>query len=171
MEYRVVPIEEKHIEGFCAAVDQVARERMYLAFLEGPPLTMSKVFVHEQLQKDMPHFVALIEDSVVGWCDISPFNRPVFAHAGVLGMGVIAQYRGHGIGKALIHDALEKAKAIGLTRIELDVREENHRAIKFYEKYGFKFKGLKRNATRIDGQYSNDLIMALLFDDSTSQAK
>jgi len=78
-------------------------------------------------------------------------------------MGVIAEYRGHGIGKALLQVALEKAKTQELTRIELDVREENHRAIELYKRFGFKIEGLKQNATRIDGIYSNDYIMALIF--------
>jgi ribosomal protein S18 acetylase RimI-like enzyme len=163
MKYRILPIEEKYIEGYSAAVDQVAREKLYLAFLEGPPLAASRDFVLENLQKNMPHFVALMDDSVVGWCDISSFDRPVFAHAGILGMGIIAPHRDKGIGKALMNKTLEKARAIGLTRIELEVREENDRAIKLYEKCGFAVEGIKRNATCIDGKYSNDLIMALLF--------
>lgn len=38
MKFNIVPIEEKHIEGFWHALDNVARERKYLAFLEGPPI-------------------------------------------------------------------------------------------------------------------------------------
>lgn len=78
-------------------------------------------------------------------------------------MGVIAEYRGHGIGNALMQATLDKAQTQGLTRIELDVREENHRAIKLYEKFGFKIEGLKKNATRMNDKYSNDYIIALIF--------
>jgi GNAT superfamily N-acetyltransferase len=42
-------------------------------------------------------------------------------------MGVLSEFRGHGVAKALIVAAIEKAKAIGLTRVELMVREENKR--------------------------------------------
>lgn len=48
-------------------------------------------------------------------------------------MGVLLEFRGQGVGKALILAAIEKAKATGLTRIELVVREENMRAITLYE--------------------------------------
>ena len=34
----MVPIADEHIAGFREAVDVVARERKYLAFLEAPPL-------------------------------------------------------------------------------------------------------------------------------------
>jgi energy-coupling factor transporter transmembrane protein EcfT len=38
--YQILPITEEHIKSFRAAVDSVAREHKYLAFLEGPPLEM-----------------------------------------------------------------------------------------------------------------------------------
>jgi hypothetical protein len=41
MAVQIVPIEVKHIESFRRALDQVARERKYLAMLEAPPLKKS----------------------------------------------------------------------------------------------------------------------------------
>jgi len=64
----------------------------------------------------------------------------------------------------LIRAALNKAKAIGLTRIELTVRENNKRAIALYEKEGFLIEGLHRNAVRIDTKYENQISMALLYE-------
>jgi RimJ/RimL family protein N-acetyltransferase len=68
------------------------------------------------------------------------------------------------IGVALIRAALNKAKEIGLTRIELTVRENNKRAIALYEKEGFLLEGLHRNAVRIDTEYENQISMALLYE-------
>jgi ribosomal protein S18 acetylase RimI-like enzyme len=162
LDFQVFPIAESHIPGFWAAVDSVARESRFLASLEGPKIEMSRAFVLESLRTHRPHFVAVHNATVIGWCDISPLQRPLHAHAGVLGMGVLAQFRGRGVGEALIRAAIEKARSIGLTRIELIVREENHAAIALYEKVGFLREGLKKNSTRIDAVYSNDLLMALL---------
>lgn len=160
----IVPITEAYIEGYCAALDSVARERQYLAFLEGPPIERARAFVLENLQGQWPHFIALTEGHVVGWCDISSLYRPVFAHSGVLGIGVLAAYRGQGIGEALMRSAIEQAKRIGLTRIELTVREKNRSAIALYEKLGFIVEGLHRNAVRVGKEYENDISMALLFE-------
>jgi RimJ/RimL family protein N-acetyltransferase len=166
MSWSVAPIAEEHIEGYWSAVDSVAREREYLAFVEGPPLEASRAFVLRNLRENRPHFVALHEGSVVGWCDIASLDRPVFAHSGVLGMGVVAAHRGRGIGGALIRAALGKAAATGLTRIELTVREPNLRARALYEKLGFAVEGVKRDAVRIDGRRENLVCMALLLDDA-----
>lgn len=135
-----------------------------MAFLEGPPIEMSRAFVLKNIIEDRPHFVALCNDKVVGWCDIASLERPVFLHSGRLGIGILSEYRGQGIGEALIRAALEKAKQIGLTRVELTVREGNKRAIALYEKMGFFIEGLHRNAVRVDNKYENHISMAVLFD-------
>lgn len=164
MNYEIVPISKKHIDGFWRAMDSVAKEGLYIAFLEAPSLEKTEYYIFEQLKNNMPHYVALVDGDVVGWCDISSLNRPVFVHSGILGMGLISKYRGNGIGKALIQATLMKAKEIGLTRVELDVREKNTRAIELYKKFGFIVEGIKRNSTRINGIYENDLVMGLLLD-------
>ncbi len=78
-------------------------------------------------------------------------------------MGVLVSHRSQGIGKALIQAALEKARDIGLTRVELTVREENIRAKALYEKFGFVIEGFHRNAVKIGEKYENHLSMAVLF--------
>jgi ribosomal protein S18 acetylase RimI-like enzyme len=45
--------------------------------------------------------------------------------------------RGTGLGRALVNAALERARARGCRRMELDVNESNTDAIAFYERLGF----------------------------------
>jgi ribosomal protein S18 acetylase RimI-like enzyme len=164
MNFRIVPIAEEHIEGFRTVLDSVAKERRYLAFLEAPSLDDSRKFVRRNIQKGFPQCVALVEERVVGWCDILPIDRPTMAHVGVLGVAILAEYRGRGIGTALVRAALEKARNAGLTRIELTVREPNRRVVPLYEKFGFVIEGLKRDAVRVDGKYENLICMGLRLD-------
>jgi RimJ/RimL family protein N-acetyltransferase len=162
--YEIIHITEEYIESYCAAVDSVARERKYLAFLEGPPLAMSRAFVLENLQNNSPHFIAISEDKVVGWCDITSLHRHIFAHTGSLGIGVIADYRGRGIGEELMRAALTRAKEIGLTRIGLTVREHNKAALALYKKIGFIEEGIHRKAVRVEADYEDLISMGLLFE-------
>lgn len=161
MSYCVVPIAEEHIAGFNSAVDSVAREHAYLAFLEGPPLETSREFVRRNIRENRPHFVALYGGRVVGWCDISSLDRPVFSHAGLLGMGIVSEHRGKGLGRRLIDRAIAKAREIGLERIVLTVREKNTRAIALYEKVGFVIEGRHPRAVKVDEQYESHLTMGL----------
>jgi RimJ/RimL family protein N-acetyltransferase len=164
MTFRVVPIAEEHIEGFHAALDSVCRERRYLLFLQAPPLEETRGFVHRNIRKGYPQNVATAGDQVVGWCDVLPIERPTRAHNGVLGIGIVAGFRGKGIGTALMRATLDRARAAGLTRIELSVREDNRSAAALYEKFGFVAEGTQRKAILVDGRYENLLTMALLLD-------
>jgi ribosomal protein S18 acetylase RimI-like enzyme len=142
----IVPIAQDHIDGFHRALDIVARERRYLAFLEAPPIEATRTFVLDNIQRGPLQFVAVSTDGeVVGWSDVTPLDRPSLAHRGVLGMGLLPQFRGRGIGTKLIRSALAAARAFGLHRVELTVREHNTGAIALYKKEGFAIEG---SATR-----------------------
>lgn len=162
--YQIIPMAEQYIESFREAVGSVARERKFLGFLDAPSIEMTRAFVKENLCNGWPHVIAVVEDKVIGWCDITSLHRPVFAHSGRLGIGVLVQFRGQGIGEALMRTAIEQARKKGLTRIELTVREHNKNAIALYKKLGFQVEGLHRNAIRVDNQYENDISMALLLE-------
>ncbi|WP_239005189.1 GNAT family N-acetyltransferase [Legionella sp. MW5194] len=164
LKFIITPIEDEYIDSYWSALDSVAREQHYLAFLKGPPREMTRDFVKQNKEGNWPHLIAVHENEVIGWCDISALDRPVFAHSGSLGIGVRKGYRGMGVGKALLTEALRRAREKGLTRIELTVREHNKAAIALYQHVGFVIEGIHKNAVRIDGRYENHLSMALLFE-------
>lgn len=160
----IVPIAEEHIDGFRAAVGSVARERRYLAVLEPFPEADVRNFVRDNIAARVPHFVAIADGKVVGWCDIALKPRPLLRHCGVLGLGVISDYRGRGIGRALMAATLQAAKERGISRIELTVRVDNERAKRLYESFGFMTEGLCRRHMLVDGEYKDSWLMALLND-------
>jgi ribosomal protein S18 acetylase RimI-like enzyme len=75
---------------------------------------------------------------------VLPLDRPAMQHSGVLGMGLLPEYRGRGLGRRLMERALEASRVFGLSRIELSVREDNARAAALYAKLGFAVEGRKR---------------------------
>ena len=163
MNFHIIPTSEEHIEGFNQALDSIAREKKYLPFLQGDPIEITRPFVVEQLAKKNPHFVALIDSAVVGWCDIRVSDRLLLSHTGVLGMGVLSSVRGQGIGKKLLQTGLDAARSRGLTRVELVVRQGNLNAVGLYRSFGFKQEGVHTNALRLEGTYEDLISMALLF--------
>ena len=159
----IVPITQDHIESFHQTLDVVARERRYLSFLEAPSLESSRAFVLGNIERGYPQWVALSAGQVIGWCDITPKPRPIYAHGGVLGMGLLPEFRGKGIGEKLIRKTLTAARSFGFHRVELTVRENNPNAIELYKKVGFEIEGLQRDAVQVDGVYENLVLMAVLF--------
>ena len=58
MDVAIRRIAAEHVEGFHRALDQVARERKYLAFLEAPAVGETREFV---IAKGYPQFVARLQ--------------------------------------------------------------------------------------------------------------
>lgn len=159
---QIVPVAEEHAHSYRACLDAVAREKRYLAQIEALPLERIEGFVRASVANDAVQFMAVEGGRVVGWADIFPSWAHAVAHCGTLGMGVLAEYRGQGIGRRLLEACIHKAWRKGITRIELEVRADNERAIRLYQAMGFTQEALKRRAMRFDGVYFDALLMSLL---------
>ena len=157
-------IREEDVEGYRAAFDSVARERIYLGRLQAPPLEDVRKFVNEGLGKGRPQFLGWVDERVVGWCDVVEKFPDLMRHSGNLGMGVVAAHRGRGIGTALMDATLNAAKARGFKRIDLTVRTDNAPARRLYERFGFEVEGVCRRHLLVDGEYHESYLMSVLYD-------
>ena len=155
------PITLEDVDGFNACVGVVARERQWIMITDAPPMESTRRFVEGAIRTGRPHVVALDADRVIGWCDIRPHALEGFRHCGELGMGLLPEYRGRGLGRLLVEDVLRRSWAFGLTRVELEVYASNLAAIRLYERTGFRREGLKRRARFLDGTWDDIVVMAI----------
>ena len=162
MPIDIAPIALEHAAGFHAGLDAVAKEKRYLAQTHVLPLERIEGFVRDSVANDAVQFVVLDGSTVVGWADVFPAWADAVKHCGSLGMGVLAPYRGQGIGGRLLRACLIKALTKGITRVELEARADNTRAIALYERAGFRHEAVKRNAMRFDGVYYDAVQMSIL---------
>ncbi len=162
MNALVIATEEAHLPGLYTVIDSVAREGKYLAFTKAPPWEHSLAFYKGLLKASSPYFVAVEGTKVVGWCDVSRLMGESRAHIGVLGLGLLPEFRHQGLGRKLMEAAISDSWSKGLTRIELNVREDNENAKALYEKLGFETEGLRRNASIVGNEVHNVWAMALL---------
>lgn len=156
----IVPIKKEHIEGFRKTLDQVAREGKYLLLLKAPSVKSVKRFVLSNIKNKFTQFVVLEADKVIGWCDICPMEHPTTKHIGILGMGLLPEYRGKGIGADLLKKCLMHAKSRGLEIVQLDVYTSNKGAIHLYKKLGFSIEGIRKRARKHKGKYNDLVLMA-----------
>ena len=121
MNIKIVPLSESLFEELRCALDVVAREKLYLAFLQAPPSEQAYAFYRNILTNDYCQYLALLNGRVVGWCDVLPTHGETRAHVGILGIGLVPASRHIGIGRSLMQATIAKAWAKGLSRIELTV--------------------------------------------------
>jgi len=165
-EITIRMICQADIDGFHSCLDHVARERRYLGFTQAAPLEETRKSVAEDMERGVIRFVAIDGSKVIGWCHIRSGREEGFTHASWLGMGVLKEYRGQGIGSALIHQALAEARNQGIERVELSVFASNLTAIHLYEKFNFKLEGQKKKARKLDGSYDDLIVMGLVFEEA-----
>ena len=75
----------------------------------------------------------------------------------LLNITVSKDYQGRGYGKKILDKVLFQSKVLGATIIFLEVRVSNHRAIDFYEKFGFKRDSIRYNY--YDGSPKEDALL------------
>ncbi|MGE3683922.1 MAG: GNAT family N-acetyltransferase [Bdellovibrionales bacterium] len=153
MAAQVVYPSEKYFASFYNALSVVARERVHIEMIEAPPFEKVSGFQRDLISKNGPVYYAIQDERVVGWCDVFPEENPRQSHRGALGMGLLPEFRGKGIGSKLLEAVLNHAKAFGLEKVELHVYTTNTPAIALYEKFGFEREGLIRKYRKLDGQY------------------
>jgi RimJ/RimL family protein N-acetyltransferase len=82
-----------------------------------------------------------------------------------LGMLVAAGWRGRGVGRALLAEAIDRARKAGAHKLALQVWPHNAAAIALYERFGFQQEGyLRRHYRRRSGELWDAVVMGLPLD-------
>lgn len=101
--------------------------------------------------------LAYVDGKHVGNCSFSPvgpFKR--IAHRCDMAIALYQKHCGCGIGSIMLETALRYAKEVGYEQAELEVVSSNTKAIKLYEKYGFKKYGVKPDNMKYkNGDYAS----------------
>lgn len=97
---------------------------------------------------------AFMQDRLVGVVGLEGKYRPKEHHvASVVGMLVAPEFAGRGLGGALMHALLQRARELpALEQLVLTVTEGNPRAQGLYARCGFKVYGVLPAAVKVDGQ-------------------
>ena len=105
----------------------VADERRYLRTIQRHP--------------DAAVFVAEDGRDIVGRLSLSRDPHPASRHVADLGLMVAESHRRHGLGTALLSQAVEWARASGIRKLELHVFPWNEPALGLYTSFGFEREG------------------------------
>lgn len=146
-----ITIEIPQIEDF-SRVNELAKQVHELHVNWRPDLFLSvdEVISKEDFEKmvqDKEIFVARVEDEIVGYItiNIKEKNNPSMRYRKQLQIEAICvdeKNRGKGIGTELLEYARKFGTENNCTDLYLTVNKENEKAIKIYEKFGFKVKSI-----------------------------
>ena len=111
--------------------------------------SFKKAIKRLQADKDKIFLVGKLEGKVVGFVGVRVKNENL-ERVGDVGLSVHPDYWGRGFGTSLLKAAVEKAKAEGFSKLELETTVSNRAMLRVAEKVGFKVKCVeKRDALDI----------------------
>jgi RimJ/RimL family protein N-acetyltransferase len=107
--------------------------------------------------------VARLEKRIVGHLQMSSMTFERRRGVAELFIYIHQDFQNLGLGTSMMRKAIELAKDRGFHRLGLTVVADNHRAIKVYEKVGFKKEGIARETFYGDDhRYHDEVEMGLL---------
>ena len=160
------PVEED-AEAIVNFYNRVGGETTYLSFEKDEyPLDADAQRVSIKETKESPNnimILALDGEDIVGIGTISSTSKIKARHNGELGIVVENAHQGQGIGSEIIRRLIEWSRGNKITtRIQLDTRCDNDRAVKLYEKFGFEIEGRLKNTTLLNGTYYDLYVMGMM---------
>ena len=150
----VRPAEDGDRRSLALLLAAVAEERDGIA--AEPPIDVERLATSWTIDATV---VAVAEGVIVGEVRVDPS----WMGFGEIGMMVAADWRGRGVGTALVAAAVEWARARDLHKLALSVFPHNDVAIALYRKFGFVEEGrLVQHVRRADGELWDLIEMGLL---------
>ena len=104
-------------------------------------------FFSERIAKHMV-FVAELDGRFAGFVDMES-SKDIYT-AVLAGLAVKKEFRGKGIGKALLSFAIRFLKALGYRKVVLITKRDNERALALYRNAGFRETAEKNGIVRME---------------------
>lgn len=134
---------------------QVGGETDNLSFgAEGLPFSVEEEAAFLAGQEDSHTGIMLLAkdgERIVGCASFHGLSRRA-GHRGDVAVSIAKDYWGQGIGRTLMEGLIAFARENGFSLLDLQVRSDNYRAIRLYEKMGFRKIGTHPAFFRMDGQ-------------------
>jgi putative acetyltransferase len=107
--------------------------------------------------------VACIDDQIAGQLTVEVLSVARRRHTATFGMVVDSAFHRRGVGKALMSAMIDLCDNwLQVTRIELTVFADNHKALGLYRQFGFEIEGTARRHAMRDGEMVDTHYMARL---------
>jgi ribosomal protein S18 acetylase RimI-like enzyme len=161
VEFSIRQARQADLSGLVGTIKRVAEEGTYIeAENVGDVLDHEEVVLRHNEVQSRIFFVACIDDEVVGWVHLALPELEKLAHTAVLTVGILPQYRGHGIGSALLERGTEWARTHGFEKLYNSVPASNESAIEFLRSHGWETEATRADHYQIDDGYVDEVMMA-----------
>ncbi len=101
-------------------------------------------------------------EALLGAGGLTRYEGVKLRHRALLwGMYVHERVRGHGLADAIVEALVAEARSKEIEQVLLTVVAGNQRAIRLYERWGFRQYGLEPRAVKVGSEYLDEVLMVL----------
>ena len=162
LDVKIRPARQEDLSGIVGAIRQVAGEKTYIvAETVADEVDHQEALLrHNEIESRM-FFVATVGQEVVGWVHLNAPELGKLDHTAELTVGVIEEYRGHGIGGHLLERGLEWAASQGYEKVYQSIPSTNEDAVSFLEAHGWEVEAVREDHYKIGEEYVDEVMMAI----------
>jgi ribosomal protein S18 acetylase RimI-like enzyme len=163
LEVTIRAAREDDLTGLVGAIREALGNKTYIEGETVADVVESEnvLLRHNDLQKRM-FFVATVHGDVVGWVHLNAPELEKLEHTAQLTVGVIDEYRGHGIGTKLLDHGVDWALDNGFEKLYNSVPSSNGAAIEFLESRGWETEAVRKKHYKIEDEYLDEVMLAKL---------
>ncbi len=161
LSFRIRQAGEEDLEALVAAMREALADGTYIV-AENFADVIDREHVllrHNEVQTRVV-FLATVADEVAGWVHLDAPEVAKLDHTAEMTVGVVPEYRGHGIGSRLLDRGMRWADEHGYEKVYNSVPSNNERAIDWLEDHGWEVEAVREDHYRIDGEYVDEVMMA-----------
>lgn len=105
-------------------------------------------------------YVTVHSGQINGWAALSAVSgRCVYAGVTEVSVYIHEQYRGKGVGAALLQQLIIASEAKGIWTLQSGIFPENKASIALHEKHGFRKIGYREKIGKMDGVWRDTVLM------------
>jgi L-amino acid N-acyltransferase YncA len=161
VEGRIRQAREEDLTGLVGVIRQAIGDGAYV-----DAETVADIVDHEEVLlrhnelESRVFFVATVDNEVVGWVSLNANETEKLDHTAELTVGVLEEYRGHGIGNELLDRGVEWAAESGIEKLYNSIPATNDDAIDFLSGRGWETEAVRESHYKTDDDYVDEVMMA-----------
>ena len=152
-----------YINSLVQEKQQDKRTRLFTGFEDKFSRRMESRYLDETLagiqSGKIINLAAEIDGRIVANGEIERGSYKETEHYGRLGLTIIPEFRGRGLGREMVRALLREARRRRLKRVQVEFLATNSAAVRTYRKAGFKKAGLLPGKVFRNGELIDSLIM------------
>ncbi|MGD1713962.1 GNAT family N-acetyltransferase [Hydrocoleum sp. CS-953] len=119
-----------------------------------------------------PILVVELDDQVIGWLSFQSFyGRPAYKATAEVSIYVSPEYKGQGIGKKLLSEAIYRSPQLGIKTLLGFIFAHNIPSLNLFDKFGFERWGYLPKVADLDGIKRDLVIVGLHLEEGENKDK